>query len=65
MPMLTFRAPPEIVEALEEAARRQPDSPNRSEMIRRIVTEWLKREGQLAENAKAADELDEPTRTEE
>lgn len=45
MPMLTFRAPPEIVEALEEAARRQPDSPNRSEMIRRIVTEWLKEEG--------------------
>ncbi|MFN3687351.1 ribbon-helix-helix protein, CopG family [Salinarimonas sp.] len=45
MPMLTFRAPPEIVAALEEAARRAPDRPNRSEMIRRIVTEWLEGEG--------------------
>ena len=45
MPMLTFRAPPEIVAALEEAVRRYPDVPNRSEMIRRIVTEWLEREG--------------------
>lgn len=33
--------------ALDTAASVEPDQPSRSELIRRIVTEWLKAKGML------------------
>lgn len=33
--------------ALDEAAAADPDKPSRSELIRRIVTDWLKAKGML------------------
>ncbi len=46
-PMWTFRAPPELAAAVERAARSEGDNPSRSEMIRRIVTGWLRERGHL------------------
>ncbi|MFN3686748.1 ribbon-helix-helix protein, CopG family [Salinarimonas sp.] len=46
-PHLSFRSPPEVTEAIERAAKAQTDTPSRSEMIRRIVTEWLRERGHL------------------
>lgn len=46
-PMLTFRAGPDIQGAIERAAKDQGDAPNRSEMIRRIVADWLRSKGYL------------------
>ncbi|GGK35408.1 ribbon-helix-helix protein, CopG family [Salinarimonas ramus] len=45
--MVGFRAGKEITDALDEAARLETDQPNRSEMIRRIVTAYLKERGLL------------------
>lgn len=39
--------PPEMTAALDAAAAAEPDKPSRSELIRRIVTEWLKAKGML------------------
>jgi len=36
-PMLAFRAPPAFTAEVEAWAKRQPDSPSRSEAIRRLV----------------------------
>jgi hypothetical protein len=45
-PMLAFRAPPAFTAEVEAWAKRQPDSPSRSEALRRLV------EMALAEKAK-------------
>ncbi|HMO28595.1 MAG TPA: ribbon-helix-helix protein, CopG family [Enterovirga sp.] len=39
--------PPEMTAALDAAAAAEDDKPSRSELIRRIVTEWLKAKGML------------------
>jgi hypothetical protein len=36
-PMLAFRAPPPFTAEVEAWAKRQPDSPSRSEALRRLV----------------------------
>ena len=36
-PMLAFRAPPAFTAEVEAWAKRQPDSPSRSEALRRLV----------------------------
>jgi hypothetical protein len=46
-PIVTFRAPRSIGEALDVAAAAEPDRPSRSEMIRRIVIDWLRLRGLL------------------
>ncbi|GGK29578.1 hypothetical protein [Salinarimonas ramus] len=46
-PHLSFRSPQKVTQAIERAAQAEPDRPNRSEMIRRIVTEWLRERGHL------------------
>jgi len=38
-----------VRQAIERAAKAEPDAPSRSEMIRRIVTEWLRERGHLGE----------------
>lgn len=48
-PHLSFRSPPAVTQAIERAAKAEADQPSRSEMIRRIVTEWLKERGHLGE----------------
>lgn len=44
-PMVGFRAGDEITSALDAAARAEPDEPSRSEMIRRIVSAYLRERG--------------------
>jgi ABC-type ATPase with predicted acetyltransferase domain len=44
--MVGFRAGDELTAALDNAAAEQ-DAPSRSELIRRIVVEWLKDRGYL------------------
>lgn len=46
-PLVATRMPPEMTAALDAAAAAEPDKPSRSELIRRIVTEWLKAKGML------------------
>lgn len=41
------RFPDEIARGLDAAAAAEPDKPSRSELIRQIVTEWLKAKGML------------------
>jgi hypothetical protein len=41
-PMITFRSPPEITAALQAATSDHPDQ-SRSELIRQIVAEWLRK----------------------
>lgn len=36
-----------LISAVESAAERESDKPSRSEMIRRIVTDWLSSKGYL------------------
>lgn len=43
--MVGFRAGDEIIGALDAAARAEPDEPSRLEMIRRIVTAYLRERG--------------------
>jgi hypothetical protein len=45
--MIGFRAPPEFAEAVDASAASQKDKPSRSEMLRRIVTDYLKAKGYL------------------
>lgn len=42
-PMIGLRVPSDFTAALDAAAAAQKDAPSRSELIRRIVTDWLKR----------------------
>lgn len=46
-PMLTFRAPPQVSAALDAASAEMGGSASRSELIRRIVVEWLSAKGHL------------------
>lgn len=46
-PMIGLRAAPELTSALDAAAAAEKDTPSRSEMIRRIVTKWLRGKGYL------------------
>ena len=46
-PHLSFRSPPAVTRALERAAAAEEDRPSRSEMIRRIVMDWLREKGHL------------------
>jgi hypothetical protein len=46
-PMLTFRAPPETIAALDAAASADAEAPSRSELVRRIVADWLRSHGYL------------------
>ncbi len=46
-PMLSFRSPPDITAAIDAAAAKAEGGPSRSEMIRRIVTDWLSERGFL------------------
>ncbi|MGJ3264662.1 MAG: hypothetical protein ACFE0R_15650 [Salinarimonas sp.] len=48
-PHLSFRSPPAVTRALGRAAKAVTDAPSRSEMIRRIVTQWLEERGHLGE----------------
>jgi metal-responsive CopG/Arc/MetJ family transcriptional regulator len=43
--MLAFRAPPDLTAEVEAWAKRQPDSPSRSEAIRRLVQVALAAQG--------------------
>ena len=43
-PMLAFRAPPAFTAEVEAWAERQPDSPSRSEALRRLVELALAKE---------------------
>ena len=43
-PMLAFRAPPAFTAEVEAWAKRQPDSPSRSEALRRLVELALAKE---------------------
>lgn len=45
--MIGLRAPPDFTKALDKASAQESDRPSRSEMIRRIVTDWLKAKGYL------------------
>lgn len=45
--MIGFRGGTELAAALDAAAAADPDKPTRSELIRRIVVEWLKAKGYL------------------
>lgn len=44
-PMVGFRSPAELTVALDAAAQAQDGQPSRSELIRRIVTDWLRERG--------------------
>lgn len=44
-PLVGFRAPPELTEAIDAYAAQEPDKPARSEAIRRIVRDWLVQRG--------------------
>lgn len=44
-PITAVRMPSEITAALDTAAASDPDKPSRSELIRRIVVEWLQAKG--------------------
>ena len=46
-PVTAIRLPPELRVALEEWAEQQQDKPSRSEALRRIAAEFLKRRGLL------------------
>ena len=46
-PMIGFRADPELMAALDEAAEVEGDKPGRSELLRRIVSDWLRMRGHL------------------
>lgn len=39
---LTLRLPREMIEAIDDRRRFEPDLPTRPEMIRRALVEWLK-----------------------
>jgi hypothetical protein len=41
-PLTAFRLPPNLTKAIEAWAKNQPDEPNRSEAIRRLVELGLK-----------------------
>jgi hypothetical protein len=41
-PLTAFRLPPDLTKAIEKWAAEQPDEPNRSEAIRRLVEQGLK-----------------------
>lgn len=45
--MVTARMPPDVISALDAAAAAGPDKPTRSELIRRVMVEWLKAKGYL------------------
>ena len=45
--MIGFRAPPNLRAAIETAATAEDDKPSRSELIRRIVSGWLREHGYL------------------
>lgn len=45
--MVTARMPLKVSAALDAAAHAEPDTPSRSELIRRIVVEWLQAKGYL------------------
>src|SRR5688572_27427573 len=55
-PHVGFRSPAEITAAIDAAASAEPDAPSRSEMIRRIVTDWLGTKGLLASDGRPAPE---------
>lgn len=44
---IALRLDPNAEAALDVAAAAEPDQPSRSELIRRIVSEWLKTKGLL------------------
>jgi len=44
-PVRTVRLPDDIIEAVDEAASREDPPLSRSEMIRRILSEWLRKKG--------------------
>jgi hypothetical protein len=46
-PIHSIRFPPRITAAIQAAAEADADHPNRSEMIRRIVKDWLIAHGHL------------------
>jgi hypothetical protein len=47
-PLIGVRMPVDVRDAIDAAAGQEKDStPTRSEMIRRIVTDWLRRRGYL------------------
>ena len=46
-PVTAIRLPPELRAALDKWAEQQEDRPSRSEALRRIATEFLKRRGLL------------------
>jgi len=46
--MIGFRGGEELTAALDTAAANDPGKPSRSELIRRIVVEWLQARGYLA-----------------
>jgi metal-responsive CopG/Arc/MetJ family transcriptional regulator len=41
-PIFGFRLPPELVAELDAWAARQPDKPNRSDALRRLITEGIR-----------------------
>ncbi|BAQ71285.1 hypothetical protein NHU_04165 [Rhodovulum sulfidophilum] len=47
---INLRLPRQLIEAIDDARRNQPDLPTRPEMIRRILNEW-----QCEVSAKKAD----------
>ncbi|WP_083331412.1 MULTISPECIES: ribbon-helix-helix protein, CopG family [Brucella] len=46
---VNLRLPRELVEALDSARKAESDLPNRPEAIRRILSQWLRDKGFLAE----------------
>ena len=52
--MIGFRGGAEIAAALDAAAAADPATSSRSELIRRIVVEWLTGQGLLAQSGDAA-----------
>ncbi len=42
-PLMAFRAPPELRKAIEAWCKRQPEKPSRSEAIRQLIEEGLKK----------------------
>ncbi|WP_110375626.1 ribbon-helix-helix protein, CopG family [Chelatococcus asaccharovorans] len=45
--MIGLRSSPDFTAAIDKAAAAESDNPSRSEMIRRIVAEWLRQKGFL------------------
>jgi metal-responsive CopG/Arc/MetJ family transcriptional regulator len=39
---VNLRLPDDVLQAIDDARRKQSDLPNRPEMIRRIIVDWLK-----------------------